>query len=47
MRTLVDSVVFAPSDKGTSVRMTLFGGPSDESGDETSEILRAVLSDDA
>jgi serine/threonine-protein kinase RsbW len=45
MRTLVDDVSFVSSADGTSVRMTLFGGPAD-GGDETSEILRAVLADD-
>jgi serine/threonine-protein kinase RsbW len=47
IRTLVDTVTFLSSEKGTTVKMTLFGGPADESGDETSEILRAALSDDS
>jgi serine/threonine-protein kinase RsbW len=47
IRTLVDTVSFVSSNKGTTVKMTLFGGPADEGGDETSEILRAALSDDA
>jgi serine/threonine-protein kinase RsbW len=45
IRTLVDHVEFLPSEKGTIVRMVLFGGPAD-GGDETSEILRAVLAED-
>ncbi len=47
IRTLVDTVDFLPLGDGTSVVMTLFGGPADERGDETSEILRAVLSDES
>jgi serine/threonine-protein kinase RsbW len=46
IRTLVDAVRFESSPDGTTVWMTLFGGPSAESGDETGEILRVVLSDD-
>jgi hypothetical protein len=46
IRTLVDDVRFESGDTGTSVWMTLFGGPSTDGGDETAEILRVVLSDD-
>jgi serine/threonine-protein kinase RsbW len=46
IRTLVDDVRFESGPQGTSVRMTLFGGPAAEGGDETAEILRVVLSDD-
>lgn len=45
IKTLVDAVEFVPTDDGTLVRMTLFGGPAD-GGDETSEIVRAVLADE-
>ncbi|MCU4187425.1 ATP-binding protein [Acidiferrimicrobium sp. IK] len=45
IKTLVDAAEFLPSPEGTTVRITLYGGPSD-GGDETSEILRAVLADD-
>ncbi len=45
IKTLVDAAEFLPSDTGTTVRITLYGGPSD-GGDETSEILRAVLADE-
>jgi serine/threonine-protein kinase RsbW len=43
IRTLVDQVVFRPTEGGTTVVMTLFGGPGGDRGDETSEILRTVL----
>jgi serine/threonine-protein kinase RsbW len=43
IRTLVDHVVFRSTGAGTTVVMTLFGGPAREGGDETSEILRTVL----
>ncbi len=43
IRTLVDHVTFESSDAGTTVAMTLFGGPADEGGDLTSEILKTVL----
>jgi serine/threonine-protein kinase RsbW len=46
IRTLVDSVRFESGAEGTSCWMTLFGGPAADSGDETAEILRVVLSDD-
>ena len=46
IRTLVDAVRFESSPDGTSVWMTLFGGPAADGGDETAEILRVVLSDD-
>jgi serine/threonine-protein kinase RsbW len=36
IRMLVDSAEFTGTDKGTSVRMTLFGGPAD--GDDTGVI---------
>lgn len=45
IKTLVDAVEFLPSSTGTTVRITLYGGPSG-GGDETSEILRAVLADE-
>lgn len=45
IRTLVDAVSFEPRQPGTSVHLTLFGGPAD-GGDQTAEILRAVLSDE-
>jgi serine/threonine-protein kinase RsbW len=46
MRTLMDDVQFVRNAKGTTVRMVFFGGPSGDAGDETAEILRAVLADD-
>jgi hypothetical protein len=46
IRTLVDDVRFESGPAGTAVWMTLYGGPAAEGGDETSEILRIVLSDD-
>jgi serine/threonine-protein kinase RsbW len=46
IRTLVDAVRFESGSEGTRVWLTLFGGPATESGDETAEILRVVLSDD-
>jgi serine/threonine-protein kinase RsbW len=46
IRTLVDAVRFESGPEGTSVWLTLFGGPASEGGDETGEILRVVLSDD-
>ena len=46
IRNLVDAVRFESSPAGTSVWMTLFGGPAIDGGDETAEILRVVLSDD-
>ena len=36
IRTLVDSAAFVRKEKGTSVRMTVFGGPVD--GDDTAAI---------
>jgi serine/threonine-protein kinase RsbW len=45
IRTLVDDVQFVRTSTGTTVRMTLYGGPAN-GGDETSEILRAVLADE-
>ena len=45
IRTLVDEATFEPTPEGTTVRLTLFGGPVD-GGDETSELLRAVLRHD-
>jgi serine/threonine-protein kinase RsbW len=44
MRTLVDYLEFDSGPKGTVVRLVVFGGPADDWGDETSEILRTVLS---
>jgi serine/threonine-protein kinase RsbW len=46
IRSLVDAVRFDSGPGGTSVWMTLFGGPAAEGGDETAEILRVVLSDE-
>lgn len=46
IRTLVDDVVFDSSPAGTSVRMVIFGGPADETGDDTVQILRAVLAEE-
>jgi serine/threonine-protein kinase RsbW len=46
IRTLVDDVRFESGAEGTLVWLTLFGGPAAETGDETAEILRVVLSDD-
>lgn len=45
IRSLVDDVRFDSSSEGTAVWMTLFGGPEPEGGDETSEILRVVISE--
>ena len=45
IKTLVDAAEFRPSESGTTVHITLYGGPAD-GGDETSEILRAVLADE-
>ena len=44
IRSLVDDVRFESGPEGTAVWMTLFGGP--DFGDETSEILRIVTSED-
>jgi serine/threonine-protein kinase RsbW len=46
MRSLVDGVHFDSGSEGTSVWMTLFGGPAADGEDETAEILRVVLSDE-
>ena len=46
IRILVDDVEFRSSPQGTTVRMVVFGGPADESGDDTVQILRAVLADE-
>lgn len=43
IRSLVDDVRFESAPAGTSVWMTLFGGP--DFGDETSEILRIVIAE--
>jgi serine/threonine-protein kinase RsbW len=43
IRLLVDAVRFESGPGGTSVWLTLFGGPSADSGDETAEILRVVM----
>lgn len=45
IRTLVDLARFERRPDGTRVRMIVFGGPAGD-GDETSEILRAVLADE-
>jgi serine/threonine-protein kinase RsbW len=46
IRTLVDAVDFGSSPEGTTVRMVVFGGPADETGDDTVQILRAVLAEE-
>ncbi len=46
MRTLVDYLDFESRPGRTVVRMIVFGGPADDHGDETSEILRTVLADE-
>jgi serine/threonine-protein kinase RsbW len=46
IRTLVDDVQFESSPVGTTVRMVVFGGPADEEGDDTVQILRAVLAEE-
>ncbi len=46
MRSLVDELRFDPTPEGTSVWMTLFGGPAGDAGDETGEIIRVVTSED-
>ena len=46
IRNLVDDVRFDPGEQGTSVWMTLFGGPAEETGDHTSEIIRVITSED-
>jgi serine/threonine-protein kinase RsbW len=43
IRSLVDDVRFEPGIEGTTVTMTLYGGP--EYGDETTEIVRTVIAD--
>ncbi|MDA8043709.1 MAG: ATP-binding protein [Actinomycetota bacterium] len=43
IRSLVDDVRFESGPGGTSVWMTLFGGP--DYGDETSEIVRVVIAE--
>jgi serine/threonine-protein kinase RsbW len=45
IRSLVDDVRFESGDGGTSVWMTFFGGPAADTGDETGEIIRLVISD--
>lgn len=45
IRSLVDDVRFDTEAGGTSVAMTLFGGPALEGGDETSEIVRVVIAE--
>lgn len=42
IRTLVDNAAFVRKERGTSVRMTVFGGPSD--GDDTGAIYMDVSS---
>ncbi|MDA8062855.1 MAG: ATP-binding protein [Actinomycetota bacterium] len=46
IRTLVDLARFEPVERGTRLRMVVFGGPAGDGGDETVEILRAVLADE-
>jgi serine/threonine-protein kinase RsbW len=46
IRTLMDKVEFRSSPHGTTVRMVIFGGPADEAGDDTVQILRAVLAEE-
>ena len=43
IRSLVDDARFESGPDGTSVWMTLFGGP--DNGDETSEIMRIVIAE--
>jgi anti-sigma regulatory factor (Ser/Thr protein kinase) len=43
IRSLVDDVRFDSTPGGTTVTMTLFGGP--EYGDETTEIVRVVIAE--
>jgi len=45
IRSLVDDLRFESGPAGTSVWMTLFGGPAPEAGDQTAEILRVVLAE--
>jgi len=45
IRSLVDDVRFESGTEGTSVWMTLFGGPAPEEGDRTAEILRVVIAE--
>jgi len=47
IRNLVDDVRFDPGEQGTSVWMTLFGGPAEETGDHTSEIIRVINSEES
>jgi serine/threonine-protein kinase RsbW len=46
IRTLVDNVEFVSTPAGTTVRMVIFGGPADETGDDTIQILRSVLAEE-
>ena len=45
IRSLVDDVRFESGSGGTSVWITLFGGPAPEEGDRTAEILRVVIAE--
>ena len=45
IQSLVDDVRFESGPDGTSVWLTLFGGPSSEEGDRTEEILRVVIAE--
>ncbi|MGH9056730.1 MAG: ATP-binding protein [Acidimicrobiales bacterium] len=46
IKTLVDEARFESGESGTCARLTLFGGPATESGDETGEIVRVVTSEE-
>jgi serine/threonine-protein kinase RsbW len=46
IRTLVDLARFERLEDVTRLRMVVFGGPAGDGGDETTEILRAVLADE-
>lgn len=47
IRSLVDDVRFVSGEEGTSVWMTLFGGPAADPEDETAEIVRVVRTEQA
>jgi serine/threonine-protein kinase RsbW len=46
VRSLVDDLRFESDSTGTSVWLILFGGPSSEGEDETSEIVRVVMTEE-
>jgi serine/threonine-protein kinase RsbW len=45
IRALVDDLRFESGSGGTSVWLTLFGGPAPEEGDRTDEIVRVVIAE--